>query len=715
MSMTKGDKNIVGQILAKTYRIERFLGAGTIGTVYVARHVRSGGLYAVKVLHKKLATSPEGYQRFQDEARLIATLRHPHIHPITDFDRDDSGLPFFVMELLEGESLAQRLKNRDTLSIPQVVEVIQQVGSALHTAHRSGIVHRNLKTENIFLVRHDLGDRVTESAKVMDFGLSRFRQRASAAGPGAPGSREAAVHVSDFMAPELLRDGEAAPDGRADQWALAVIAYKSLSGKLPFEEDTAEETQRRILNEPPRPLNKLLPELPAHVVGAINRGMAKRREDRYETTLDFVRAVTSKAPGLTGTDGGEAVPQQARVTPPSGRIVLPAPPVPSAPVRPMSTPPAVPRVTPPAIPVAPPPRPAPVERPAPPAPVERPAPPAPVVVPPAPAPAAPAAPMPPSADSGPTAAPPLLMPPPLLLPDGNPASAPAPSRGPSMTVMAVGGALALLLGIGATFLWMQRKQPVTPTTPEGPAPVVNNPPARPVVEALDLPPASPPETADAAPDSSGREAKGPIPPLRGAGTGELVQLAPPKPATPTPPVDAVPAPGVTPPRPTTPGADPTVKPGPGAPTGTPSGNLLYRPSPGPATKVDPTNPGGTGETSPLASKPVEPPTIAPTESAAPADRPGEKSADDIMRDAQTAYVRGERQRAIEIALQVAERGGAAAPGAWRFIGSAACSIGSAAMASRAYANLTSPDHKQMVVELCQRNGLVLSSGQFRSE
>jgi hypothetical protein len=273
----------------------------------------------------------------------------------------------------------------------------------------------------------------------------------------------------------------------------------------------------------------------------------------------------------------------------------------------------------------------------------------------------------------------------------------------------MGSAIALLLGIGGTYLWVQRKQPPAPTAPEGPAPVQNNPPAKPVVEALDLPPASPPpETVpDAAPDSGGREAKGPIPPIRGPGTGELVPLAPPKPATPTPPVEVAPAPGVTPPRPATPGTEP-VKPG--TPTGTPSGNLLFKPTPGSAAKADPSSPSGTGETSPLASKPVEPPTIAPSEPAA--ERPGEKSADDIMRDAQTAYVRGERQRAIEIALQVAERGGAAGPGAWRFIGSAACSIRSATMASRAYANLASPDHKQMVVELCQRNGLALSNGQF---
>src|SRR5262245_27507413 len=102
--MTTRDKNVVGEVLAKTYRIERFLGVGTIGTGYLSRHVRSGGLYAVKILHRKLASSPDLDQRFQDEARLIVTLRHPHIVPITDFDRDDSGTPFFVMDLLEGEN-----------------------------------------------------------------------------------------------------------------------------------------------------------------------------------------------------------------------------------------------------------------------------------------------------------------------------------------------------------------------------------------------------------------------------------------------------------------------------------------------------------------------------------------------------------------------------------------------------------------------------------
>ena len=326
--MTNRDKNIVGEVLAKTYRIERFLGVGTIGTVYVARHVRSNGLYAVKVLHRKLAASPELYQRFQDEARLIATLRHPHIAPITDFDRDENGTPFFVMDLLEGENLQQRLKHKESLPLAQALEILQQVGSALSTAHRSGIVHRNIKPENIYLVRHDLGDRVTESARVTDFGLSRFRRAAPA------GTLDAAHGVSPYMAPEMLQEGTAPIDGRADQWALAVIGYRMLSGKLPFDDSSPEELLRHILNDPPRPLNRLMPELPSHMVTALNRGMAKRREDRYETMMDFVRAVTTKstgtAPAIPVQAGeGETSAPQGKAASPSGRVVAVAPPPPS--------------------------------------------------------------------------------------------------------------------------------------------------------------------------------------------------------------------------------------------------------------------------------------------------------------------------------------------------------------------------------------------------
>ena len=772
--MTTRDKNIVGEVLAKTYRIERFLGVGTIGTVYVARHVRSGGLYAVKVLHRKLAASPELYQRFQDEARLIATLRHPHIVPITDFDRDDNAIPFFVMDLLEGENLQQRLKHKEMLPLSQSLEILQQVGSALSAAHRSGIVHRNVKLENIYLVRHDLGDRVTESAKVTDFGLSRFRRVAPA------GTLDAAHGVSAYMAPEMLQESTSPIDGRADQWALAVIGYRMLSGKLPFEDSSPEELQRHILNDPPRPLNRLMPELPSHVVTALNRGMAKRREDRYESMLDFVRAVTSKATGTVAVAPGPAADAdpaapQSRAASPSGRVAAVAPPIPSARIAVVPPPPAVATNRPPAppagsaaAPAATPPSPATAAAaPAPPI-----APPVPgVPVPPAasapsaspaaaappavpvtaaspsaaapPIPAAAPAPAPAASPPSPSAATPapLLAAPPLLLPESNAAPVVEEEKRPSWGFLLGGAALAILAGLGLTLLLESRQQrPQLPIgTSDDRGSVTASPaPTAPVVEALDLlsPPPPPPPAVDAAAQLPTPIAPHvPLPPLRGpdspvptpattpgavdptkaAGTPTGTDPSAPSavpgktPGTPAPPS----APGLPPgapgsaavpgsptaPRPQKPPAATGVgsgDPGAGPAAGTPAGD----PSSGAAGKT-PTAPAGSS-TAPAGS----------SSGTAPAADSKDKSTDELMKEAQAAYVRGERGRATELALQVAEGGGPDAERAWRFIGSAACSVRNALMANKAYTKLESSEHKQMILELCQRNGLSFQNGTF---
>ena len=739
--MTTRDKNIVGEVLAKTYRIERFLGVGTVGTVYVARHVRSGGLYAVKVLHRKLAASPDLYQRFQDEARLIATLRHPHIAPITDFDRDENGIPFFAMDLLEGENLQQRLKHKETLPLAQALEIVQQVGSALHTAHRSGIVHRNLKPENIYLVRHDLGDRVTETAKITDFGLARFRRLAPA------GTRDAALGVSVYMAPEMLQETSVPIDGRADQWALAVIAYRMLSGKLPFDESSPEDLLRHILNDPPRPLNRLLPDMPAHMVTALNRAMAKRREDRYETMMDFVRAFTSKSAGTAPPlpEGDSAVPQArgampsgrvavtttpmppsgrvaATMTPmPSGRVAAPAPPIPSDAV-PRPAPPipsaAIPQAaaTPSSAPVA-------VTHPAPP--------PTPAATTPTPAAVAipRAVPIPPAATLSTSTPPPgsAATPPPaqlhspdLLLSDNSIAPPAEPAKRPSWGLILGGTAIAILAGLGLTVV-LDGRHPPLPNPKAGQNGGVTATPTPPVVEALDtgttpVPPTPPtPPAVDAATHGPTPIAPHvPLPPLRAAGSGQEV---------------ANPA-GLTPPPATPATGDPTKPTAVGSPSGTPS-SAEGKPGSSPTGS----KPSGTSPTSPTAANPTGSPSLprpvlpatptgsepgtgsttpepatAPTPT--PATEPKDKNTDELMKDAQAAYVRGERGRAMELALQVAEGGGPDAERAWRFIGSAACSVRNALMANKAYSQLASGEHKQMLLELCQRNGLGFQNGQF---
>jgi serine/threonine protein kinase len=758
--MNNRDKNIVGQILAKTYRIERFLGVGTVGTVYVARHVRSGGLYAVKVLHRKLAASPDLYQRFQDEARLIATLRHPHILAITDFDRDENGIPFFVMDLLEGENLQQRLKHKESLPVAQSLEIVQQVGSALHTAHRSGIVHRNIKPENLFLVRHDLGDRVTETTKVMDFGLARFRRMAPA------GTRDASLGVSPYMAPEMLQETTAPLDGRADQWALAVITYRMLTGKSPFDDDNPEEMLRQIVNDPPKAFPKMTPELPAHMAAAIHRGMAKRREDRYETMMDFVRALSSRP----STTEGDGVPQAQKPVN-SGRVGAPMPPLPSGAVPPPLPPGAGPAAAPQGHPggiIIPAGIPAgiPANTPAPstanpPAGATR------------PSGAAPASTPVPSTVSPPQQPPPPdLKRPSLLISQEFKVPQLPPPRGPSMGLLVGGGILAVMAGVGLTLLWESRQRP-RPLPP--PITVPKDPGAggKLVVEPL-APggPDQPPAAQDAGPARPQYPPRPNVPPLR-----TLVDET-----TPAIPPTAIPAtPGITPG--TTPGAMPGTPPGtlPGTPPGTlPGANPAVRPpgtlpgaTPGtlpgatPGMPGAPTNPaqvpprppvpGTPGQPTampPTATPPPAAPTPGPVKSrdeideliggpnqappptaptppvarptppprppiappATPAAPEGEKSSDAILQEAQAAYVSGERQKAIDMAMMVTRRPN---PGdqlrAWRFIGSAACSVRSTTLATRAYNSLASPEHRQMLTELCKRNGLNFTDGQFIAE
>jgi serine/threonine protein kinase len=299
--------DIIGRTLARTYQIERLLGGGGMGAVYAARHVRTGGIFAVKVLHRETAADAEIYKRFQDEARTVSALRHPHIVQVTDFDRDDDATPFIVMELLEGEDLYQRLCRVGTLPLDQVLDIGRQVGSALHAAHEKGIIHRDIKPQNIFLTRHELADMITEAAKVVDFGISKIRRT------GAQMTRDMTIlGTPQFMSPEAALGQNSQLDGRADQWSLAVIMYLALSGRLPFDGENLVGVLYMVVHEQPTPLKQLCPEVPDYVVAAINRAMSKKKDERFPRMADFVRALmgtgTAAAMKLTsGLQMGSAV------------------------------------------------------------------------------------------------------------------------------------------------------------------------------------------------------------------------------------------------------------------------------------------------------------------------------------------------------------------------------------------------------------------------
>ena len=277
---------LIGRTLSRTYHVERLLGGGGMGAVYAARHVRTGGIFAVKVLHRETAADAEIYKRFQDEAKTVSALRHPHIVQVTDFDQDEDGTPFIVMELLEGEDLYQRLCRVRRLSIPEVIDIARQVGSALHAAHDKGIVHRDVKPQNIFLVRHEIAEMVTEVAKVVDFGISKIRRN------GAQMTRDMTLlGTPQFMSPEAALGQNSAIDGRADQWSLAVIMYLCLTGRLPFDSENPVGVLYMVVHERAVPIKQLAPEVPDHVIAAIERAMSKNKEERFSRMVDFVKAI----------------------------------------------------------------------------------------------------------------------------------------------------------------------------------------------------------------------------------------------------------------------------------------------------------------------------------------------------------------------------------------------------------------------------------------
>ncbi|MFO0574881.1 MAG: serine/threonine-protein kinase [Polyangia bacterium] len=279
-------EKLVGKVLANTYRLEQLLVSGGMGAVFRARHIRTGGVCAIKVLHSRSAQNADIFERFQDEARIISGLRHPNIVQVTDLDQDASGLSFIVMELLEGEDLQDRLEREGKQPLNKALEITRQIGSALHAAHCKGVIHRDLKPRNIFLARYEVNGEMVEVAKVIDFGVSKIPR------PSDRATRDLLVlGTPRYMAPEGAMGQNSQIDGRSDQWSVAVILYRLLSGRLPFDQENVIDLFKQVINDEPTPIEQLSPGLPRHIADAIKRAMRKKKEDRFPTMLDFLEAL----------------------------------------------------------------------------------------------------------------------------------------------------------------------------------------------------------------------------------------------------------------------------------------------------------------------------------------------------------------------------------------------------------------------------------------
>jgi serine/threonine protein kinase len=287
LSVTEEGDDLVGNTLNGTYVVERLLGEGGMGRVYMARHTRiAQKRVAVKVLHSEFAGREDVLARFQREAEAAAAISHPNVLTVLDIDVTPRGMPYLVCEYLEGIDLADHLKEVKRLDVVDALSITRQLCRGLGAAHARGVIHRDLKPPNVFLVGDfSKGTPPKLFAKLLDFGLSRFHTE----GEQSLTKTGFIMGTPSYMAPEQARGKRV--DHRADVYGLGTILYTVLTGRTPFDEETPQATILAVLNsEPPRP-RSLVASIPPHLELVIERAMAKDPDARYQTMAEFESAL----------------------------------------------------------------------------------------------------------------------------------------------------------------------------------------------------------------------------------------------------------------------------------------------------------------------------------------------------------------------------------------------------------------------------------------
>jgi serine/threonine-protein kinase len=277
-----------GVVLADRYKLERRISEGGMGVVYEAHHIKLGRRVAVKLLHPYLRVSAETMKRFENEARLAASIGHKNIVDVIDLGRHQ-GLPYFVMEYLDGEGLNEALRQRGTLPRAEAVDLCIEILDALTAVHAKGVIHRDLKPGNIMLVTQPGGSRIV---KVLDFGICRLQdQTQSALNLTRTGS---VFGTPRYMSPEQAK-GNKEIDHRADLYSVGVILYRCITGGFPFQGDNYNALLNAIANDDPTPPSKHLDTIPdgleAIIIKAITRGIG----ERYQSAEGFIEALAPYA------------------------------------------------------------------------------------------------------------------------------------------------------------------------------------------------------------------------------------------------------------------------------------------------------------------------------------------------------------------------------------------------------------------------------------
>ena len=277
----------VGAVLGETYRIQALIGRGGMGAVWAAEHLRLPGKHvAVKVLLDATAGGDEMLQRFRREAEIASRLGHPNIVEVLDFNTLPTGQPYIVLEYLVGETLASRL-TKGRIPLDETMAIARQVGSALQAAHRAGVVHRDLKPDNVFLCTPE--EDIPTKVKVLDFGISKIRGSQSLRTQDA-----ILMGTPQYMSPEQATGKNTSVDARTDVFALGAIVYEMLGGQPAFAGGSLAEVVYRVVHGEPTPLRELAPALPQNVLSAVERALQKDPAARPQDIGAFILELTGR-------------------------------------------------------------------------------------------------------------------------------------------------------------------------------------------------------------------------------------------------------------------------------------------------------------------------------------------------------------------------------------------------------------------------------------
>ncbi len=284
------DLPVPGDLFQGKYRIQRLLGKGGMGAVFSADHEGLGQRVAVKFLLAEAAGNEEANARFKQEARAAAQIQNDHVARVVDVSTD-GGLPYMVMEYLDGQDLSQVLEERTMLPQEEACGFLMQACDAIHAAHKAGIIHRDLKPSNLFLAKRGDGSSIV---KVLDFGISKAQ---NSLGPmsGALTSTKAMLGSPLYMSPEQLRSSKSV-DGRADIWALGVILYELLTGSVPYTGENLGELFASILEQDPVPVRQRAPHVSPELEVVVMRCLQRQANSRYSSVAELALNLAPFAP-----------------------------------------------------------------------------------------------------------------------------------------------------------------------------------------------------------------------------------------------------------------------------------------------------------------------------------------------------------------------------------------------------------------------------------